>query len=137
VATGHSSVWLPAFYIDIAPITCAGYSAFLNATDHRPPAAWSTQPQGLLDYRARVDNEPMSGIGWDDAIAYAAWAGKELPTAEQWLRATNGPEGATSAQLREWCHDRGRPGRCGRKPAPGGGFRCVTALGDMLALLAI
>ncbi len=63
------------FYIDRHEVTCAQYAVFLEATKHPAPAGW---PEGLLP------GHPVTGVTWEDAAAYAKWAGKRLPTEVEW-----------------------------------------------------
>jgi formylglycine-generating enzyme required for sulfatase activity len=83
-------VWLPAFYIDVYPTTNADYGRFVAATGHRPPMHWTDGrcPDDLLDH-------PVVFVTWRDAAAYAAWAGKSLPSSQQWEKAARGPLGNT------------------------------------------
>jgi serine/threonine-protein kinase len=76
---------IPAFWIDQYEVTNAQYAAFLKATDHRQPNHWSTS-----DPPPGTENRPVENVEYADAAAYAIWAGKNLPTAEQWLRAFRG-----------------------------------------------
>ncbi|HOV73192.1 MAG TPA: bifunctional serine/threonine-protein kinase/formylglycine-generating enzyme family protein [Candidatus Hydrogenedentes bacterium] len=73
------------FYMDIYPVTVKQYRAFLEATGR--PA-----PRSLEDPNYSGPNQPVVGVTWDDANAYAAWAGKRLPTEAQWEFAARGKE---------------------------------------------
>jgi eukaryotic-like serine/threonine-protein kinase len=55
---------------------------FRDSTGRPGPATWelSTYPEGHADH-------PVSGVSWYEAAAYAAFAGKSLPTAFHWYRA--------------------------------------------------
>lgn len=83
-------VWLPAFYIDVYPTTNDDYARFVAATSHRPPMHWIDRrcPDNLLDH-------PVVFVTWHDAHAYADWAGKALPSSQQWEKAACGAGGDT------------------------------------------
>ncbi|HJS73050.1 MAG TPA: SUMF1/EgtB/PvdO family nonheme iron enzyme, partial [Vicinamibacteria bacterium] len=67
----------------------------VDATGRPGPSTWelSTYSEGQAEY-------PVSGVSWYEAAAYAAFAGKELPTAYHWYRAS-GAFGVFSEILRE------------------------------------
>jgi formylglycine-generating enzyme required for sulfatase activity len=75
-----------AFYIDRYEVTNAQYEQFLKETGHREPKYWRRQ---LLNGK----RQPVVGVGWVDAAAYAKWAGRRLPTEEEWEKAARGTDG--------------------------------------------
>lgn len=69
------------FYLDRYEVTNAHYHAFCQATDHRLPEFW-----GMERYRSgpRYPDHPVVGVSWHDALTYAKWCGKRLPTEAEW-----------------------------------------------------
>jgi Sulfatase-modifying factor enzyme 1 len=125
-------IWLPAFYIDVEPVTKAEYAGFLVAKG-RLATDW---PEGDDNPRDSI-RDSVSGVAWADASAYAQWASKTLPNVHQWERASQGTEGVAGYNVQEWCLSNDRAVQRGPKNAPAGGFRCVAVVADLLALLAI
>jgi len=80
-------VKLPAFLIDKDEVTNEDYYAFTAATGYAPPAVWG----GRKPPKNR-ERHPVSFVSWEDASEYAKWAGKRLPTAEEWEVAARGPD---------------------------------------------
>lgn len=82
------SVILAPFFIDQTEVTNEQYAKFLEATGYVRPPAWKGQR-----YAAGTDKLPVTDVTWEDANEYAKWAGKRLPTEEEWELAARGTDG--------------------------------------------
>jgi len=103
-------VELSPYAIDLTPVTNKQYAQFLNASGYKPRHRenflkhWvdGTVPEGQEDH-------PVVYVDLDDARAYARWAGKRLPTEEEWQYAAQGPAGLVYPWGNEWkegvCND--------------------------------
>lgn len=83
-------VFVKSFYIDKYEVTNAQYKKFIDATGHTPPRGWNKGK-----YPTGKANNPVLYVNWHDAKAYAKWAGKRLPTEEEWEKAARGTDGRT------------------------------------------
>ncbi|PKN58593.1 MAG: hypothetical protein CVU56_04945 [Deltaproteobacteria bacterium HGW-Deltaproteobacteria-14] len=73
------------FQLDARPVTNGDWEAFVQATRARRPP-WMYRP-GFGD-----PERPVVGVTYDEARAYACWAGKRLPSEAEWVRAARGDD---------------------------------------------
>jgi formylglycine-generating enzyme required for sulfatase activity len=81
------------FLIDETPVTNAHYQEFIKSSGYKPE-----HPENFLKHwidgkipRGKEDH-PVVYVGLADAKAYAGWAGKRLPSEEEWQIAAQGPD---------------------------------------------
>ncbi len=94
---------LESFRIGKYPVTNTLYKRFLDANPaYRVPyvhADWARPynwDQEKCIYPEGKANCPVVLVNWEDAQAYCQWAGKRLPTQQEWEKAARGTDG------REW-----------------------------------
>ncbi len=81
-------VYLPDYYMDKYEVTNLQYRAFIEDTGRRSPRHFRnrTYPPGKADH-------PVTFVSWFDARDYCRWAGKRLPTEQEWEKAARGTDG--------------------------------------------
>ena len=86
------TVHIDAFYMDKYEVTKAQYVEFIKAKGSSYAAADSHifQEDGTYYVDIGYENHPVGGVTWYDAMAYAAWVGKRLPTEAEWEKAARG-----------------------------------------------
>ena len=122
------NVRVGAFDIDATPMTEGGFVAFVEAGGYQQRAAWSEtgwtwrdanqinhpvywrkqngewQVRRFDQWQALVSDATLLHVNQFEAEACATWLGRHLPTAAQWMRATQSPE-FSSGQAWEWLRD--------------------------------
>jgi formylglycine-generating enzyme required for sulfatase activity len=87
-------VAMKSFWMDRTPVTNRQFREFLQATGYRP----SDTANFLKHWRKGSippgeENFPVVYVSYEDAQAYAAWAGKRLPTELEWQYAAQTEKG--------------------------------------------
>jgi iron(II)-dependent oxidoreductase len=84
------SVEIAAFEIDRTPVTNGAYIAYMEETGAEPPLYWERDHAGAwvrtaMGRRDAVDpDHPVIHVSWQEADAFARWAGKRLPSEYEW-----------------------------------------------------
>jgi formylglycine-generating enzyme required for sulfatase activity len=91
------TVEMASFYMDKFPVTNAQFQVFLQKSGYKP-----SDPENFLLYwengkpKPGDENKPVVFVSYEDAQAFAKWAGKRLPTEAEWQYA------AQTEKLNEW-----------------------------------
>ncbi|MEI7833029.1 MAG: SUMF1/EgtB/PvdO family nonheme iron enzyme [bacterium] len=89
--TPQRKVMLDSYYIYQYEVTVRQYREFCQSTGIPMPKKPETR-NFLRPWEWKDDN-PIIGVRWYDALAYAEWAGAKLPTEAQWEKAARGTDG--------------------------------------------
>lgn len=126
------TVTVRPFFLDSTEVSCEQYKKFLDATGRPAPAAWTNG-----SYPGGAARLPVTGVSWDDADAYARWAGKRLPTEEEWELAARGPDSLKYPWGNSWkagCANADEEGSARKRMAEVGSHKCTSPFGtdDMI-----
>jgi formylglycine-generating enzyme required for sulfatase activity len=83
IGKAGQTVELDDFYIDKTEVSAGVYREFCQATGRPLPEGLDSSPPDL----------PVVNVTFEDVQAFAAWAGKRLPSAVEWEKAARGPSG--------------------------------------------
>ncbi len=93
------------YFMDIYPVTNQHYDPFIRAGGYDNEALWSkegwgwkrkekvSQPEHWDDPEWNKSDYPVVGVSYLEAEAFAKWAGKRLPTEQEWEKAARGTDG--------------------------------------------
>jgi iron(II)-dependent oxidoreductase len=145
------TVTVPGFYLDTTPVTNAAYTEFIAdggyddprwwspaGWDHRQraglaaPLYWRREGSGWVRTRFGVTEpvppaEPVMHVCFYEAEAYAAWAGRRLPTEAEWEKAARHDPATGRSRRFPWgdedpAPDRANLGQRYLQPAPAGSY---------------
>jgi formylglycine-generating enzyme required for sulfatase activity len=117
------TVELPTYWIGTTEVTNAQFRPFVEGDGYNNPDYWTeagwewrtaediTQPQFWDDTEWNGNEQPVIGISWYEAVAYARWLSTQtghdfrLPTEAEWEKAARGREGLIWPWGNEWVAD--------------------------------
>lgn len=97
------------FFMDRTEVSNEQYQKFIDATGHTAPPHWSSGR-----YPAGEASFPVVNVTWADAVAFAEWAGKRLPTEEEWEYAARNGDDRLYPWSGEWSASRANTREAGR-----------------------
>lgn len=129
-------VTLPDYYIDKLEVTNEQYQKFCKETKRKLPTVpwWD---EAYFD----KPGMPVVGVSFSDATAYAAWAGKRLPSEEEWEKAASWGPGTAQKRMWPWSNsaERGRatlhaehPSNVGSSPSGASAYGVQDMAGNVL-----
>ncbi len=115
--------YLPTYWIDAYPVTCAQYREFMSAGGYQKREFWSEQGWKWLQDNPVShplywvdspdwESHPVCGVSWYEAEAYANYAGKRLPTEAEWEKAASMEANLHSLRVYPWGNSEPNPKLC-------------------------
>jgi iron(II)-dependent oxidoreductase len=127
-------VEVDSFRIDRYPVTCGAYTEFIAAGGYRTRSLWNDDGWAWKEkndvraplYWSRKDEDapwrvremfaetglcpdhPVTGVSWYEAMAYARFVGKRLPTEPEWEKAASWDPAAQTKRRFSWGDDPAR-----------------------------
>lgn len=106
---------LTGFEIDELPVTNSALADFIEDNGYRTPTLWTPAGWNFIN-RHNVEHPnywddpvwssdpevPVTGVSWWEALAFARWAGRTLPTEAQWEFACRGPDARSYPWGEDW-----------------------------------
>lgn len=150
---------VPAFHLDTVPVTNGDYLRFIEDGGYTRERWWA--PEGWAQIREHSvtaplfwrreagqwlrrrfgvvepvpSDEPVLHVSWYEADAYARWAGRRLPTEEEWEKAARHDPATGRSRRHPWGDEDPTPehanlGQRHLRPAPAGSYpRGASPLG--------
>ncbi len=117
------------FYLDLHEVTNEDYKKFVDETGRPTPMTWAGGA-----YLSNAARKPVTGVTWDDANAYASWAGKRLPTEPEWEFAARGTDDRLYPWGNGWQQESANANGASRGMADVGFFKGTSPFGafDMI-----
>lgn len=113
-ARSQSSLFLPGYYIDQCPVTNYQFRQFVEAGGYQTERWWTLTgwrekekkswegTHNELEKELNWDDLPVVKVNWYEAIAYANWAGKMLPSEAHWEKAAGWDPDAGQMRRYPW-----------------------------------
>lgn len=100
-------VTLRNFAIDRHEVTQGEYELYVNALPAPQrqaalPRGWTLTEEGQAAFDQVLRDHPVVFVDWSQAAGYAAWAGKRLPTEDEWEAAAAGTQAFVYPWGNEW-----------------------------------
>ena len=106
------TIFLDPFWFYQVPVTNSQFAEFVSQTGYQTTAeiqgfslafvginyqkvtgaSWS-MPSGIGSDISGLDDHPVGHMSWEDARSYCEWAGGQLPTDAEWVKAGRGTDG--------------------------------------------